>query len=985
MTQVILVVDDNQVTRKLVRFALEGDGYEVIEAATGRLALEAVEARRPDLVLQDLVLPDIDGFELGAMLRSRLEHPRVPLLAFSGLASNLDLARISSVGFDELVVKPVESSQLLKLIKSALPDVVTTREGFGQGRKLIVADDDRLQLKLTAHRLGSLGFDIVAARDGFEALAAARAAKPWAIVSDIMMPELDGFRVCMEVRRDEALCELPVILMTSSYVEEADHALARKAGADACVLRTHDLRELVGALRELLAAPNASKRSSSIPPRAITLPPDETDDEDIDREHLQRVVQQLERQVTLNSGIAQRCSLLASELSILSGISRALSTGANFDEALDEVLASFLDAAGVSTGALLFFGEATKRVRSFGEAQRWGDDRLMCFFDDLEELKALLKSVPFVMLPRADGALKNVQAELNRVGHLTGLVVPVVYRDELLGLLFVSLSGDVVIGEDLVTFVMGVAAQISQGTVLARAFSACAAAERGAREKAQVLNAMMSSISDGIAVVDQDGRYIIWNEGAVPFMKLGELAAGGKAMGDAGFFASDRKTRIPAERTPLRRAIRGDVVSRAEFFIRHDDLSDGQWLSVNASPLVIDGRRQGAVGVFRDVTAEKSAQEQLMISDRMASVGTLAAGVAHEINNPLAAVIANLHLALSSLDRVVKSVGGSSDLDELREDIGDAVSGADRIRNIVRDLKLFSRTDEENTGPVDVQRVIESTLRMAWNEIRHRARLVKDYGRTDAVEASESRLGQVFLNLIVNAAQAIPEGQSEVNEIRVSTRQDPSRGVIIEIADTGSGIAPEVLPRLFTPFFTTKPVGVGTGLGLSICRQIVAGYNGSIEVAARPGGGSVFRVVLPPARVSVEPPPPAVGVVPAHRRGRILVVDDEPMIAKVVQRILMGEHDVTALTSAQVALESLIAGDRFDVILCDLMMPQMTGMDLHAEISRVSPEQADRMIFVTGGAFTERARDFLSSTSNLCVDKPFDRALLRTTVNSRIR
>lgn len=378
--------------------------------------------------------------------------------------------------------------------------------------------------------------------------------------------------------------------------------------------------------------------------------------------------------------------------------------------------------------------------------------------------------------------------------------------------------------------------------------------------------------------------------------------------------------------------------------------------------------------------------EQLLISDRMASVGILAAGVAHEINNPLASVIANLNLAVRDLAEV-SSHQGEAALRDLREELSDARDSAERIRNIVRDLKLFSRADDEQRGPVDVRRVLESSLRMAWTEIRHRARLVKNYAVVPAVSANESRLGQVFLNLIVNAAQSMPEGRAEANEIRVATSLRPDGSVLVEITDTGSGMAPDVLKRLFTPFFTTKPAGIGTGLGLSICHRIISSIGGGIEVDSTLGVGSTFRVTLPVAASSsietFEQAPRTIRA--AVRRGRVLVIDDEPLIANVVRRTLAHDHEVTAVNRAQDALSKILSGERFDVILCDLMMPEMTGMDLHEELVESVPEQAAQMIFLTGGAFTARARAFLDQTANLRIEKPFDTVALRAIVNDRVK
>lgn len=384
---------------------------------------------------------------------------------------------------------------------------------------------------------------------------------------------------------------------------------------------------------------------------------------------------------------------------------------------------------------------------------------------------------------------------------------------------------------------------------------------------------------------------------------------------------------------------------------------------------------------------QKKMQEQLLISDRMASVGTLAAGVAHEINNPLAAIVANLELMSRDLTAIAGRLNLTEVLHDVFDELSDSRESADRLRHIVRDLKIFSRaTDEEHRGAVNVESVLESSLRMAWNEIRHRARLVKDFGSVPAVEANEARLGQVFLNLIVNAAQAIREGDAEHNQIQVVTRVNAQGQVVAEVRDTGMGIPAENLTRIFDAFFTTKPVGVGTGLGLSICHRIISGLGGELEVESEIGKGTVFRVVLPPAKnAAPEPKPPSVAPPSSTRRGRVLVVDDEPMIATAVSRTLAFEHEVVVSTDAATALQRIVGGERFDVVLCDLMMPQMTGMDLHAALLEQVPEQAECMIFLSGGAFTAAARTFLDEVPNQRLEKPFEARQLLALVNERMR
>jgi signal transduction histidine kinase len=385
---------------------------------------------------------------------------------------------------------------------------------------------------------------------------------------------------------------------------------------------------------------------------------------------------------------------------------------------------------------------------------------------------------------------------------------------------------------------------------------------------------------------------------------------------------------------------------------------------------------------------QRRMREQLLISERMASAGTLAAGVAHEINNPLAVVAANLEILTGTLARLVPaaqalagSVGLGTEmaswtawlqgrLAEAEEPLADAREGVIRIRDIVRDVKLFSSSRSEGHGPVDVRAVVESSLRMAWNEIRHRARLQKDYGDVPPVDANEGRLGQVLLNLLINAAQAIPEGDAANNRIRVTTRVLPPGRVAIEVMDTGAGIPREILDRIFEPFFTTKPIGVGTGLGLAICHRIVTDLGGELSVDSEVGKGSTFRIVLAATqRVSQSVVEPAAR---AGRRARILLIDDEVALGRALQRALSRHHDVTVSNNGRDALSRVLGGERYDVIVSDLMMPEMTGMEIHDELSRRAPEQAGRMVFLTGGAFSEGARLFLEAVPNPRIDKPVE-------------
>lgn len=377
----------------------------------------------------------------------------------------------------------------------------------------------------------------------------------------------------------------------------------------------------------------------------------------------------------------------------------------------------------------------------------------------------------------------------------------------------------------------------------------------------------------------------------------------------------------------------------------------------------------------------KKMREQLLISERMASVGMLSASVAHEINNPLAVVLANLEIVLQHLE-----APAAAPLDVLIGPLRDAHEAAERVSHIARDLKIFSRSsNEEQRGPVDIERVLESALRMASNEIRHRASVVRQYDKLPPVHGNEARLGQVFLNLLVNAAQAIPEGRASENRITLSIRGGENNRVVVEISDTGTGMPPEVASRVFDPFFTTKAEGVGTGLGLAICHRIVSSLGGDISVESRPGHGTAFSVSLPYAATPLPKAEAPVAAQSAKRRGRVLVVDDEPMLCATVERILSIEHDVTTFQSAKQALQLLEGGDRFDLILSDVMMPQMTGIEFHEALLRIAPELADKVVFMTGGAFSAEASAFLDRFPHRTIDKPFKSTALRRLVQDLIR
>lgn len=507
--------------------------------------------------------------------------------------------------------------------------------------------------------------------------------------------------------------------------------------------------------------------------------------------------------------------------------------------------------------------------------------------------------------------------------------------------------------------------------------------ENALRESEERYRTISAATSDAVWDLDLVTNEVFWNESFSNLFGYRSDEMGPLLDWWEGQLHPDDRSRVMAS---LDAAVRGNTALNWEEEYRFRR-ANGSYARVLDRGIILrdeSGKATRAIGAMVDVTAQREMQGRLALANRMASVGTLAAGMAHEINNPLGWILANLDEALDSLKRAgdPASATTASLLEKARD-------GAERVRSIVRDLRSFSRTADEPDDLVDVRAVVESAGAMASNEIRHRARLVVEIpSGLPPMSGSSSKLGQVFVNLLVNAAQAIPEGDASRHEIRITAGVE-NASVWVDVADTGHGIPGDVLPRIFDPFFTTKQVGEGTGLGLSICMGIVRGLGGEIRVDSTPGVGSRFRVLVP-AGAPVEgryTPPKGTSVLDlglSARRARVLVVDDEPLFAEAAGRLLAREHDVEVVHGGREALRRVEEGARYDVIVCDLMMPDMTGMALHDALRAAAPSQRDRMILLTGGAFTEAAKEFVERSDLPTLEKAFATEQLLHAVRSRL-
>lgn len=531
-------------------------------------------------------------------------------------------------------------------------------------------------------------------------------------------------------------------------------------------------------------------------------------------------------------------------------------------------------------------------------------------------------------------------------------------------------------------------------------------------EDQATLSAVVEAVPVGLVAFDAEGRLAFVNSYVETDLGMKGPATLAEWIERYEFRHPDG-SRVTLETAPAWQTLRdGQPRFGRELRLHHED-GRVTPLLVDAAPVRDrDGAARMVVTVLTDLSERKKAEDlqaRLLHADRLVSIGQLAAGVAHEVNNPAAYVMANTEMSrryfadLSGRQRDLRAVlaeevdeatlsriaerisldAMGEVFDDLEEMASENREGVDRIRSIVRDLRNFGRLDQDEVGEVDLHEVVGIAANMVHPEIRHRARLVKALEDVPLIVGDRGKLAQVVVNLLVNAAHAIPEGEAEANRITVAVRRIDD---VIEVAveDTGAGIPPEDLPRIFEPFFTTKPRDRGTGLGLPLCRDIAALHGGTIEVESTLGKGSRFVVRLP-THTGLRP----AGAVPEaspgparERRLRILLIDDEAAIRSAFRRLLSPPHEVVEAADGRAALARLEADAGFDLILCDLIMPDVDGPAVHEAVAERWPELIERLVVCTGGAFTERSAAFLERVPVRVLEKPVTPVALLELVRS---
>jgi CheY-like chemotaxis protein len=941
---VVLIVEDNPRALKLFRLTLEAEGYRVLTAADGAAAVAHLTREPVGLVIQDLVLPDTDGVALLGKLRALPHGKRLPVLVVSGFKTMLDQLPSGPDGFSDSLLKPVSPSELVQLVARYLPAPAAVELRAQQDKTILVVDDEPVQLKLTRLRLEHAGFRVETAADGASAQAAALACAPDAVLCDVLMPDTDGYQLCLNLRSTPALAHVPVVLVSAYYEGARDEALAASVGAAALVTRTPELAEVIAALHQVLAAGPGKARADSRPGLS-------------EQEHVERVLAQLQRQARNNEAYAEKSALQAAQLSILAGVAEALLRSPSMEGALGDVLGACLDAGGISrgaqykvdAGALVLdraFGFPDSAAGALQRAFGWNRRVVEAAQHPVVSVRSCLKAA------EASALLASAQIE-------EAVLIPLLEGSHCVGALLLGSDAKQMTEHDLLSFGRAIAAQVAQASALAASFARLREGEEAGRVLSASLDLESTLASLGrLATKRLAERCEVQLEDDPPrvYTRSGETKPGS---------SDTRETQISVPLVAHRRAQGSLVLIRTGMEPFSDtDRHTAEDLAARASVAIDNARLYQAV---RDASRMKDE---------------FLATLSHELRTPLTAILGWARMLLTGLP-AVKHEQAFLVIER------NALAQVRLIEDLLDTSRIISGNMRLELEPTDVIGVIDAALESAKPALelkRITLRRMTPVGNT-TVLGDPQRLQQVIWNLLSNAIKFTPSG----GQVTVAVAGS-SGHVSISVADTGEGIEASFLDSVFDRFkqadgASTRSHG-GLGLGLAITRHLVELHGGSISVhSAGKGRGSLFAVELPVGSVRLNTS--AAPALPAWKQDglvdvAVLIVDDDDDTRELLHTMLAAcGMRVTVASSAAEALSALSASHQ-DVLLSDISMP---GEDGYSLIRRLRALPAAQGGAIPAGAITaySRAEDrakTLNAGFQLHLSKPVDPAALITAVKT---
>jgi CheY-like chemotaxis protein/nitrogen-specific signal transduction histidine kinase len=1003
----VLVVEDNPTAQKLFRIALETAGYQVFTADDGRSAIAQVTSRCPDLVLQDMILPDIEGLSLLRLLRALPGGRTRTVIAISGFKTLLDRAQGEPHGFDATLTKPVAPSRLVELVRSYVPLPARAEDHFGAGQLVLVVDDDPIALKLMRLRLEHVGFEVSVASDAAAALEQAQSRTPAVVLCDVLMPGTDGYEFCQTFRSVAALKHVPVVLVSAFYDGPKDQELARSVGASALVMRTPELEGVFQAMRDALARPLSCRTEPQLPAE----------------EHLDRVMAQLQRQAKTSAEFAERSELQASQLSMLAGIAEALLRSQDVEGAFSDILAACLDSGGISRGALYRLGPERELVLTqalgFPEAAL---EELQRAFGCSAQVAA---ASPGVVVPARAGLSEGEAAAIfARAGLRAAVFVPFLDGNRCIGSLLLGTSVAEISDHDLTAFARAVGAHICQALSLSESFSRL----RDAAEAGRVLSASLDREETLAALA----RLATARLADICEIELGSdeprVYTSGRLL-DPSLATRIRELRAACPRFHASASGAGVAPARSELIAEITDerlqqlarnaeqleLSRGLGLkSEIVVPLVARGRVLGLVSFVRTRAGQAFTERDQLAAEDLASRAAIAidnaslyqlaqeasrakdeflATISHELRTPLTAILGWARMLMGGLPTAKRELA-------YRVIERNANAQTQLIEDLLDTSRIISGQMRLDLQPLELDRVIDRALESLKPALEHKRIAVvrSPPSKGLRIQADPGRLQQVIWNLLSNSVKFTPAGGHI--EILVAPR---GTHVVLTVTDDGQGIDPAFLDFVFERFkqsegAITRAQG-GLGIGLAISRHLVELHGGTI--AAHSGGkgrGACFTVELPIGEVRAEP---AAELKPEKKRSDpfhfrvsaelsnvdVLVVDDDADTRELLLEALEGCGARARGAASAAEAFAAVSVARPDVLLSDIGMPGEDGYALMRRIRNLPPARGGTIpaAAITAYARSEDRSLALDAGFQLHLTKPIDPSALIEAVVSLTR
>ncbi len=807
--------------------------------------------------------------------------------------------------------------------------------------RILVVDDKEenayyLEALLTGH-----GYAVDWARHGAEALVKARQSPPGVVVSDLLMPVMDGFTLLRMWKSDPRLKQIPFIVYTATYTEPADERLALSLGADAFILKPTEPEVFLLRLRQVTAGATPST------PRFVA-----NDEKEVLKVYSEALIRKLEEKTlqleesnhALQQDIAERKKAEETLRLLNSAVLQAKESILITDAQLD-----------LPGPRIIFVNPAFTQMTGYAAEEVLG------------------KTPRILQGPRTDrNVLRRLRENLKRGELFDGEAIQ--YRKD----------GAEYVQQWQVAPLRDAAGTVTHYVAIQRDITRRKKAEEELRTKTTFLQAIVETAPDGILVVDNQERKILQNQRLVDLWRIpAEIAEDKEDARQIAFVAS--QTRNPAQFTARISYLNAhpDEISRDEIH-----LLNGTILDRFSSPVRDKaGKHYGRIWIFRDVTDQRRLETHLRESQKMEAFGQLAGGVAHDFNNILAVI--QLQATLLKFDQNL-SLQQLEVADEIEK-------AAQRAANLTRQLLLFSRQKAMQPHDLDIKEVVDNMAKMMQRTLGEHIQMQFKFPKEPLfVHADAGMMDQIILNLAVNSRDAMPKGgrlaietsAADFEETEASQLPGAQAGsfVCLSVTDTGCGIPQEILPRIFEPFFTTKEVGKGTGLGLATVFGIVQQHKGWISVTSEVGRGTTFRVYLPRLK---HIPQKRVGPssFDALRGGHetILLVEDEASLRDAT-RVTLAQLGYCVLEAAN-GVEALQVWeqhrDQISLLLTDLIMPGgLSGKELADQLLLRNSKL--KVIYVSGYSTDDFSKNASIKEADNLLSKPFDPHQLARVIRERL-